>query len=530
MDVDIPAEAAAAAAAGGAPPHADVDAAGAPQARLARLAGAVFGDPVLAAAVLSCLRMDEARPLRAAGVLTRDAVAAFPWDWRTQRPPGLTELAGGERVRRWRACFSFAPTVKITDGLNGQPVTDAHVALLHGVKDLSMNFCQHVTEAAFLPLAHTIQRLRIHDCSLSASVFVYLLGSNVQAVDVWGLRGPVTNYDLEHLTHVPKVLLDALDTDSASVDGAPDASAGVASCDATEEDADAGMVDECDEQPSIITDAGLYFLGRVRHLRVPFGGITPSGIATLLRLEALELLLPFGVRAGDVAWLLTFLPPTVTSLALLHGDINNSDYFEAHLTLPIKFEEGLRAPLSRLTSLRLEGLAEFSGELLHHAPNVADLRICDCVNVSANHFASLGRLRFLRIERCASWVGAAALQGLHALETLVLKHNWPGAHSVKYLQASTALLHVRFTSKSGNYDREVEVLQAFHGLGAGTFKRTVAAGEVVVSWTAALPPACPCCGLSGAQGGGCASWQRLRALKPPAGGGGGGWGEDDDDE
>jgi hypothetical protein len=246
----------------------------------------VFRDPGIASNVLSCLRMDEALPLRAAGKLTCEAVAAHPWDWETQGPPPpWIMFRSGDALRRWRACFPTATSVNLADLYENQ-FTDADVGVLQGITALQLSHCDGLTDACLAPLAESLKRVRINRCStLSGAVLEPLSGRVTKFVFLprhEGLHG-VRDADLTHLAVATTVLLDTPSTGA----------------------------------PRHISDAGLQCLRAVRMLREPYAGGTPgAGLAALRYLHTLQLLLPNTVGPDDIAALLSTAPPTLTELTL----------------------------------------------------------------------------------------------------------------------------------------------------------------------------------------------------------------------
>jgi hypothetical protein len=485
-------------AGGGAAPHDDANA-----AYLASLVGAVFGDAGIASNVLSCLRMDESVPLRSAGRLTRDAVAAFPWDWPTQRPSRTRVLQGSVRLTQWRACFTSALSVAVSDAYMRPPVTDADVALLRGVKYLTLAGCHHVTDDALQPLSTYLERLCVRSCSLSGAAFAHL--AKLKEVNVRHLSGPdgrrVKDADLAHIAEATTVLLDA-----------------------PQEDLDEG------EDVSIITDVGLGFLRAVRRLRVPFGSVTGAGLALLGQLDTLELLLPFDVDSDAVVTLMSLLPPHVRGLSLERGQ---SDLLlEDHVVLPIGEEDivehGLDASLSRLRTLRLEGLLH-AGALLMHSPALEKLVVYDCQGLDTANFARLGQLHHLAVWYAQEWGDAGMLSGLRSLVSLRLHEFWHGLPVLERLPSlSLPLLRsVRVSDISDDIEFKLKALAAVHSIGPGTVVFNPGE-EYEITWAAALPAACACCGRGGTYA--CPAWWRARHPPARGDGSGGGWGGDDDDD
>jgi hypothetical protein len=523
MDVDEPVAFAVAAAGGAgqpAPMHVDdLNGAGGGGAAahdaddtvyLASLVGAVFGDPSIASNVLSCLRMDDAVPLRTAGTLTRVAVAAFPWDWRTQCPARPHSITSGLSLGRWRACFGAAVSVDISNYL-GSPVTDAHLAPLAGLRDVTLTHCEHVTDAALQPVAKTLTRLHIHSCSFSGAILSTLTDGVITEVDVRRLNGlggrGVTNADLCKLGHATTVLLDERHDEF-------DGSGGV----------------------SVITDAGFAFLPSVRRLRVTVAGdgevgISGAGIASLAHLTDLELLLPPDTDVDALLGVLSGLPATVTRLTLQRD--NENAWQEDFVVLPISEDDivtrGLGVPLSRLRYLSCNGLIH-TGTLLLYTTSLRTLEIDYCQNVDTANFARLAQLRDLDLSHAEEWdwMNPTTLITLHSLVSLRLYISWPGKAVIERLRSLTFLHNVQFEDICGDVAYQMDVLDAIYGIGPGTVDFEPG-DEFEITWTAALPAACPCCGR-GTDG--CPAW--WRAHHPPAraggGGGGGGWGGDDDDD
>jgi hypothetical protein len=101
------------------------------------------------------------------------------------------------------------------------------------------------------------------------------------------------------------------------------------------------------------------------------------------------------------------------------------------INAPLICAHALSAPLSRLTRLHLEGLADFSGEILQYATALEVLDINHCQGLDAANFAGLQRLRHLRLSECENWFGEASFTGLNALETVDLSFSSPALPPVR---------------------------------------------------------------------------------------------------
>jgi hypothetical protein len=442
---------------------------------LALLAGAVFGDPGIASNVLSCLHLGDATTLRAAGTLTRGAVSAFPWSWRTQRG-WYTRIPS---LRRWRACFGAAVSVEA----DGFVCDDADLAALAGVREAALIDCTNVTDVGFRPLAASLTRLSVWRCSLTGATLTHLTVGRVTEVDVRGLRDGVVDADLRKLGRATTVLLGVPDSGYAGPGGAV----------------------------SVLTDAGLAFLRNVRRLRVPAAtangevGITRAGIASLARLTELELLLPVDTDAHALLELLSGLPPTATHLTLQR---DNDDHFRSHyVALPLSEDviRGLHAPLSRLKYLTLEGLIHSDALLIHttslttllHTTSLTTLRVYDCSGVDMDNFARLQQLRHLAVSYAYPWMdddGEKMLCGLHSLVSLRLYIAWPGYDALEALGSLPSLRSVWFGGLDDGLSFELEdVLEIFEYFGPGNVDFDPRQ-DFVVSWTSDPPTTCPCCG------------------------------------
>ena len=187
----------------------------------------MMGDGVIRSAVCDFLRQDEARSLRAASRMCREAVAEHPWsDWDD------TFLSGKSRILRlssWRACFpkARAANISFTMLLNGADlvllqgihklnmshcklgtITDATFAHLRDIHTLNMSYCDQttITDAAFAHLRgiHTLNMSDCRQAAITDEAFVHLRG--IHTLDMSYCR-QVTAGAFKHLAGIHTLIM-----------------------------------------------------------------------------------------------------------------------------------------------------------------------------------------------------------------------------------------------------------------------------------------------------------------------------------